>query len=203
MTWPALATQPRFLQASDWQWRNRTSIRTIVVHTTECRELTGDAAGVATMFSKPRFSRTGERLWGSSQLVVDAREVWECVKPEHEAFGAKGGDVNATGYHIEHCGYAAQTAEEWADVFSLGELQLSAAAAACIAAHYDVPVVRLTPEQLAAGERGFCGHRDVTAAYHVVGGHSDPGTAFPWDAYLATVAEFVARIKATVSTVGQ
>ena len=42
-------------------------------------------------------------------------------------------------------------------------------------------------EQLAAGERGIIGHRDATEAFETVGGHSDPGSTWPWDSYLAAI----------------
>jgi N-acetyl-anhydromuramyl-L-alanine amidase AmpD len=187
IAWTPGAAPSRFVQASDWRWLNRSSARLIVVHTTECREVTGAAPAVASFFSKPRFDAHGNRLWGSSHLVIDANTIIECVKPEHEAYGAKGGDANATGYHVELCGFAAQTSEDWQDAYSRGELALAARAASCVAAHFGIPALRLTPEEIATGASGFCGHRDITAAYHVAGGHSDPGPAFPWDAFLSAV----------------
>ena len=187
ITWSALERPPRFVQASDWRWLNRNEIDLIVVHTTECREVKGAAGNVAGFFSHPRFAPDGSRLWGSSHLVTDAAEVIECVRPQHEAYGAKGGHANTRGYHIEHCGYAAQTPVEWDDVYSRGELALSARAAACVAAAYGIPVRKLTPLQVANGERGFCGHLDVSRAWNVRGGHVDPGIGFPWGSYIAAV----------------
>lgn len=181
VTWSALERSPQWLQARDWRWLNRKDVRLIVIHTTECHESKGSAAAVAGFFTTQRKDP------GSSHLVVDASEIWECVKPQHEAFGARGGDANATGYHIEHCGYAAQTPVQWDDAFSKGELALSARAAACVAGRYGIPVRKLTPLQVANGERGFCGHLDVSRAWNVRGGHVDPGVGFPWSSYLAAV----------------
>lgn len=181
--WPALAVPPRFLQAHHWTWRQRKEIRLIVVHTTECREIAGSAASVAYYF----HGQMPPGREASSHLVVDSSAIWECVKPEHEAWAARGGDANVNGYHIEHCGFAAQTPLEWGDAFSRGELGLSARAAACIAGRYGIPVVKLTPLQVAQGASGFCGHSDITWAFHVVGGHSDPGVGFPWASWLEAV----------------
>lgn len=187
IAWTPGAAPSRFVQASDWRWLNRSAVRLIVIHTTECREVAGAAPAVASFFSKPRLDAHGNRLWGSSHLVVDSTTIIECVKPMHEAYGAKGGDANATGYHVELCGFAAQTAADWQDAYSRGELALAARAVACVAAHFGVPIVHLTPDEIAAGASGFCGHRDITQAFHVIGGHSDPGVEFPWDAFLGLV----------------
>lgn len=181
MIWSALPSPPKWLQARHWTWLQRKSVRLIVVHTTECREAVGDAIAVANFFHGANAPQA------SSHLVVDANEIVECVKPEHAAWGARGGDANANGYHIEHCGFAAQTPLEWDDAFSRGELALSAKAAACVAGHFGIPVVKLTPLQVAQGASGFCGHRDITRAWNVVGGHSDPGIGFPWAAWLEAV----------------
>lgn len=181
--WPALAAPPKWLQARHWTWLQRKDIRLIVVHTTECREIAGSAASVAYYFHG--VMPPGREA--SSHLVVDSSSIWECVKPEHEAWAARGGDANHSGYHIEHCGFAAQTPLEWDDAFSRGELALSAKAAACIAARYGIPPVKLTPAQVARGDRGFCGHLDVTRAWNVQGGHVDPGVGFPWASWLEAV----------------
>jgi hypothetical protein len=181
--WPLLAKPPAFVQADvgSWRWLGRTDVRQIVVHTTECHEVAGAAIGVATFFKHPR------PVVGASHLVVDSTAVVECVRSEHEAYGAKGGSTNLIAYHIEHCGYAAQTPVQWGDAYSRGELELSARAAACVARWYGIPATKLTPEQVAAGTSGFCSHLDVTRAWHVMGGHVDPGIGFPWTSYLERV----------------
>ncbi len=187
VAWKALGAPPRRVQAFDWRWLDRESIRLLVIHTTECGEVHGAASGVAAYFHTAAKDAAGNRLWRSSHLVVDAAEVIECVSPQHEAYAARGGNANATGYHIELCGHAAQTPLEWEDAYSRGELELAARAAADVAARYGIPPVKLTPVQIANGASGFCGHRDITAAWHVPGGHSDPGVGFPWGSFLARV----------------
>lgn len=187
IAWKALGAPPRHIAAFDWRWLGRDAVRLIVMHTTECGEMHGAASGVAAYFAQPAHAPDGSRLWRSSHLVVDASEVIECVRPEHEAYGAKGGNANTTGYHIELCGHAAQTPLEWHDAYSNGELELAARAAADVAGHFGIPVVHLTPLQIASGASGFCGHRDVTRAFHVIGGHADPGVGFPWTEFLGAV----------------
>ena len=45
---------------------------------------------------------------------------------------------------------------------------------------YTIPPVRLTTAQILDGKtKGFCTHADITAAYKVVGGHTDPGVNAP------------------------
>ena len=56
-------------------------------------------------------------------------------------------------------------------------------ARACV--EFGVPVVKVSPEQLRAGVRGICGHRDVTQAWHE-GDHTDP-EPFPWGTFIGYV----------------
>lgn len=181
MLWPALERPPPFVQAHDWRWLNRTDVRQIYIHTAECSESRGSASAVAHWFGTRRDTP------GSSHLVIDASEVWECVKPQHEAFGAKGGNANLWGYHIELAGRASQTPVQWDDAFSRGELALAARAAACVAAHYGIPALKLGPDGVARGDMGFAGHLDATRAWNVRGGHVDPGIGFPWASFLEAV----------------
>lgn len=190
--WPALDRPPTFLQARHWSWLNRRDVRLIVMHTAECSESKGAAAAVANYFHGDGAPQA------SSHLVVDATEIWECVRPEHEAWAAVGGDTNRTGYHVELCGRAAQGVTGWADAYSQAQLTLAAKAVACIAARYGIPCTKLTPAQVAAGAKGFCGHVDVTKAYRVIGNHAhtDPGPAFPWAGFL----DVVQRVRPAAAT---
>jgi hypothetical protein len=55
---------------------------------------------------------------------------------------------------------------------------------------YDVPLVWLAPEELLAGKRGLCQHRQVTAAYPKEGhGHYDCGVAYPTDVLIQWAKE--------------
>ena len=107
----------------------------------------------------------------------------QCVKEDVVAWGAPG--ANRFGVHLEHAGYAEQTPDEWNDDYSRACLARSAELAREIALRYDIPFRRLTPDELKNGEKGFCGHIDVTIAFSGGKGHTDPGAWFPWDHYLA------------------
>ncbi len=171
--------QMDFIQARHWQWADRDAIRLIVVHTMESPEKPGTARAVAKWFAGATAPMA------SAHVCVDNVEQIECVKPQHIAFGAPG--ANRDGYQIEHAGRAAQSALDWQDPFSVAMLVLSARQAASIAHRYIIPATKLGAAELLAGAHGFCGHVDVTQAYHK-STHTDPGPHFPWEQYLALVA---------------
>lgn len=168
-----------FLQARNYTPADRDHLDTITLHTMQAVEKPGTALAVCRWFA----SATAPQA--STHLNCDCDEAWESVKPSDVAWGAKGN--NSRSYHIEHAGYHYQSEADWDDDYSRRMLQLSAKYARMVADHFDIPVVKLSPEQLAAGERGFVGHHDVTLAFSVPGGHVDPGPNFPWDHYLSLV----------------
>lgn len=51
---------------------------------------------------------------------------------------------------------------------------------------YNIPPVKLTPAELRAGKKGFCGHLETGQAWGETD-HVDPGAGFPWDIYLGYV----------------
>lgn len=152
----------------------------IVIHTMEAPERPKTALNVALWFGGPQAPEA------SAHYCVDASETIQCVKEDVVAWAAPG--ANRDGIHIEHAGYASQTSEEWEDDYSKQMLARSAALAADIAKRYQIPVVKLTPEDLANPvASGFCGHVDVTQGRMGGHGHTDPGPSFPWGDYLALV----------------
>lgn len=158
----------------------------IVLHTMEAPERAGTALAVATWFAGP------EAPQASAHFCVDSLETFQCVPLSQAAWAAPG--ANTRGVHIEHAGYASQTDPEWADEYSEAVLTRSAALAVQLARTYSVPLVRLFPADLVAGKRGFCGHVDVTNAFDHGKGHTDPGPRFPWDRYLAKIADLASTI---------
>ena len=155
--------------------------RVIVLHTMEAPEKGETAEAVAKFFAK------GDRR-ASAHACVDNNSVVQCVEDKDIAWGAKG--ANADGLHIEMAGSFRQTAEQWADLYSQAVLALAAQVAARFCVDHAIPAVRLTTEQLLAGERGIVGHDQVVAAYpagQVAAEHQDPGTAFPWDEFMKQV----------------
>ena len=151
----------------------------IVIHTMEAPEKPGTARAVANWFSGPNAPQA------SAHYCIDAVDVIQCVPEDVIAWAAPG--ANRRGIHLEHAGYAGQSAEGWLDEYSRRVLGLSAELAADIARRHEIPIERLTVDQLKAGARGFCGHVDVTNAFNGGKGHTDPGPAFPWELYLELV----------------
>ena len=156
----------------------------IVIHTMENAEKPGSADAVASWFGglNPSYKAPP----ASAHYCVDSDSTVQCVRDMDVAWHAPG--LNNNGLGIEHNGFARQTPEEWSDGASEATLQRSAKLVMALSVRYDIPIVRLTPEMLLAGERGICGHNDATVAFPGPGRtHSDPGPSFPWTHYLELI----------------
>jgi hypothetical protein len=160
--------------------RKASSIRHVVVHSTEG----GTAASVAAYFA------TTARA--STQLVVDEVECYRCVPDLVIPWGAPG--VNATGLHVELCGFARWTRETW--LAHDATLHRSAAKAALWCWTFGIPRRWLTVDELRAGKSGLCRHSDASRAFPTRDPHSDPGPGFPRDVYLDYVRAYHAEIRA-------
>jgi hypothetical protein len=158
--------------------RRASSVRHVVIHSTEG----GTAASVAAFFA------TTARA--STQLVVDDRECYRMVPDLVIPWGAPG--VNSSGLHIEHCGFARWSREQW--IAHMPTLERSAAKAARWCWIFKIPRRWLSVAELRAGRAGFCTHVDATRAFPGSSGHWDPGPGFPKDVYLALVRRFYREI---------
>lgn len=176
----------KLVQAKNYTPANRTAIDLVVIHDMEYPERAGAAAWCADFFAGPNAPKA------SAHYCVDAEMIVQCVQEKDVAWHAPGG--NAKGIGIEHAGYARQTADEWLDAYSVASLQLSAELTAQICNRYGIPVTRPSVEELKAGARGIVGHIDCTNAFSGGKGHTDPGEGFPWDWYLARVAQHLALL---------
>ena len=65
-------------------------------------------------------------------------------------------------------------------------LKLSAKLVAKKCVKYNIPVRKLSAEELRAGKRGIVGHKEVSDAFGM-SSHSDPGPNFPWAWYIERV----------------
>jgi N-acetyl-anhydromuramyl-L-alanine amidase AmpD len=168
----------QFIQARNYgPHRGVADIRWIVIHTMQAPEKPYTARSVAHWFASSSAPKA------SAHYCIDSLEVIECVHESDVAWGAPG--ANRYGVHLEHAGYAEQTPDEWNDDYTTACLGRSAELASRIAQRYGIPFRRLTPAELKAGQKGFCGHIDCTIAFSGGKGHTDPGAWFPWDRYLA------------------
>jgi hypothetical protein len=125
----------------------------------------------------------------STHYFVDQNSIVQCVYTWDRAnacyfYG------NRLGIQYELCG-TVQSRAQWLDPASDATLANAARQIARDCAKYGLPVRRLTVAQMRNGEKGICGHVDVTNAYGL-GDHTDPGPQFPWDVLLARVQQFLA-----------
>lgn len=171
-----------FVPARHFGWASRTAIDVIVLHSAEVGEFHSSAESVAAFF------KNGPPKPASAHYCVDDDSIVQCVRDKDIAFHAPG--VNQRSLGIEQAGYAKQTREEWLDPYGQRMLRLVARLVAAKAAEYQVPLVWLTPAELAAGQRGLCQHIDVTKAFPGKGaGHYDCGPNYPKDVVLQWALE--------------
>jgi hypothetical protein len=173
--------------------RNR-PVQYVVIHYTAGSEgPTSAEAGAA--YDKTRTDGTSTHCFADSNSVV--REVPDTDRAHHARFHG-----NEIGLGLELCG-TAQTRAQWLDAASLPTLRLGAKQTAEWCRDHGLPVRRLSVAQTRAayyaapGYRpfGIVGHVDCTEAYPEDSGtHTDPGPEFPWDVFLAMVAEELAPI---------
>jgi N-acetyl-anhydromuramyl-L-alanine amidase AmpD len=173
---------PPFIEAKNYSRANRVELGVVVIHTAETPEIHKEAVNVANFFAG--IGCTAPQA--SAHYVVDDSAVIQCVLECDMAWHAGSGNGHSIG--IEHAGYASQTPEQWDDDYSRAVLANSAKLVARLCKRFDIPIVRITPAELAAGAKGFCGHCDVNDAFSKPGsGHRDPGISFPWATYLAMI----------------
>lgn len=181
----------RFVQATHFTVPTTPrQVNLIVIHTIESPEDKDRA------FNTARWTFAGPNAReASTHYLVDANEIVQAVDESNIAWGAEG--VNGRGIHIEHAGYANQSASQWDDEYSRKELELSAQLAADIASRYGIPARFVDEAGLKAGESGFTGHVNVNNM--MTDGkrdrrpfdHNDPGPNFPWEYYLGRVRYYM------------
>lgn len=155
--------------------------RFIVIHTTEGSSHSQSAEDGAAY--------DGRRTDGTStHYFVDDSSTVQCVRTTDRAHTA-GYSGNMWGIQYELCARASYGTAWWTGgSYAKAMLRRAARQAARDAQHYGIPVKRITPRDLLAGGRGFCGHVDVTNAWREVD-HTDPGPSFPWSMFLDMVNE--------------
>ena len=157
-------------------------IRVVVIHDMEFPERPDSAEVIAHDFAtRPATSKA------SAHVCVDNNSIVQCVRDRDIAYAAPG--ANSDGIQIELTGYGKQTREQWLDPYSVGVLSWGAYATSEYCIKYGIPVVHLTNAQLKTGQKGIVGHYQVSEVYKK-SDHADPGKNFPWDVFLAMVAQF-------------
>ncbi len=151
--------------------RQLSKIRLIVIHSTEG----GSASGAAGWF-------TNKASGGSAHVVVDDKECYRTLPDDVIPWGAKGGRANEDGLHIEFTGYAKWSRDEW--LKHKEEIKKGAAIISNWAKTYNIPLVFLDSEDLEKdgnSAHGITTHNELTKAFKIDGGHTDPGSGFPMD----------------------
>lgn len=111
----------------------------------------------------------------SAHAYVDNGGVLGSLRLDRQAWAAYT-YANANGIHIEMCLRGDRTRTR----------QITAALVRQLALMTGIPMVKISPVQVAAGWRGVCGHRDITIGLGV-GDHTDPGADFPWSTFMTWV----------------
>jgi hypothetical protein len=176
-----------YLGAKYFGVRRTNPVRLAVIHDAEFPEVLHGARGVAKYFQNP-----DPGVKPSAHISVDNQEVIQSVRDSYVANAAPG--ANHDGIHIELVGYQGQSVGDWLDNYSLGVLALAADATAQYCLKYDLPAIKLTNEELAAGKKGIVGHNQVSQVYKQ-STHTDPGPNFPWYLFIGMVAE-IKRLRA-------
>ena len=147
----------------------------VVIHDTGNDATAHQEAHYAAHRTDPRSN------WTSSHFYVDTAGPLGSLPLDLQAWAAYD-YANAHGWHIEMCGF--NTGQPGA--VPQTTIDHAAKLARTLADRAGIPLVKLTPDQVAAGARGICGHYDITVGLHV-GDHTDPGPAFNWAGFMATV----------------
>jgi hypothetical protein len=156
----------------------------------EAPEAGTTAENVAAYFAKSATQ-------ASAHWCVDNNSRVRCVYDDNSAWAMP--PANEYSLNVEMAGYAAQTAVQWDDAYSLAMMKIAALCVAEWCVKYDIPVRHLTTAQIKAREKGIAGHVDVNRAFHA-SDHTDPGPHFPWVHFLievkAQVQDLSAKMKA-------
>lgn len=151
--------------------RGGKKVRLLIVHTAEGARTN---AGLGAYFANKAnqvSSHAGIDDHGIETFVPYDQAAWTCRS------------ANAIADQVELCGFAAWNRLNWVsnhpNMLSLLAQWLRERAAA-----RGIPLRKLTPAQVAAGESGVIAHVDWTVGMKD-GTHTDCGTGFPWDVVMA------------------
>lgn len=173
-------------QVKDWtsrfgfgQPRNTSLIRAICIHVTVNTPGT-PAENVANYQIQSESGSYHELVDTGANVLIENTDDWLSWSA-----GPKG---NWCALHRSYVMRGTESQAEWRKYDAM--LRAGAQRDAQWAKKYNIPVVKLTPAELRAGKRGFCGHHDVSLAWGE-SDHVDPGAGFPWDYYLQLVREYM------------
>jgi hypothetical protein len=146
------------------------SVRLIVLHTAE---------GARTIESLGNFfAQSSSQVSSHAGSDDKVNTIGEYVKRPNKAWTQS--SFNSAAVSIEICGFAAWSRSEWLDNHP-NMLENTAKWVAEEAAHFGIPITKLSPSAAQGSGRGVCQHVDLGPAG---GGHTDCGAGFPMDEVL-------------------
>ena len=149
-----------------------------MLHSTEG----GTAASVARYFQSSRAR-------GSAHLVVDDYECQRCLPNSAVPWAAPG--ANYAGFHIEQCGFAKWSSEEWRS--HRATLQRAAYKTALYCSNFGIPPVFRKAADLKARRPGITTHVECSEAFG--GTHWDPGPGWPRSLFMTLVRRYLKEIE--------
>lgn len=126
---------------------------------------------------------------GSTNLGLDNDSITMYLPDNVIPWGAP--YANTQGLHVEQMGFAHWSRKEWFDNAE-GTLLRMAWLVARKCEKFDLPIKFLDAHDILAGRRGVTDHRQCTKAYKIAGGHTDPGSGYPWE-HVLSEARVIAR----------
>lgn len=144
----------------------------------------GRAQSTAAYFALPQSGGSAQYVCdvvGETHCVPDNVISWNAPPNEHSIgieVCAEGGDPSAAPLNYSR--------EQWLSPQAWPAVQRAADRTAELCHRFGIPMVRIGPGALLAGQAGVCGHVDVSQAWHQ-SDHSDPGPGFPWTEFMAAV----------------
>jgi hypothetical protein len=161
-----MALKRVWIPSPNYSSRGGASVRLIVLHTAE---------GARTIESLGSFFQ-GD-VSASSQVGTDDKvnTVGEYVSRGNKSWTQS--EFNPVATSNELCGFASWSTDEWRNNHA-NMLANCAAWIAEEAAHFGIPITRLSASQAQGSGRGVCQHVDLGSRG---GGHHDCGSGFPMD----------------------
>lgn len=166
----------RWVEPKSWTNANRGSVQLVVIHTTE-----GSAHDTSAEDGAAYDARRTDGT--STHYFHDSNSTIQCVLTADMAHTARG-QGNRRGIHHELCTRAGKA--KWLDEYHDAMLRRAAKQVARDCRKWGIPARKLSVRQVSNGDKGICGHYDITLAFGQ-STHTDPGVNFPWDRFIAMV----------------
>lgn len=160
------------------QSRGGTKVTWVVVHTAEGIRKASD---LVAFFNRSTNS--------SCHAVADDKALLDNLVPYEKAAWTLR-DGNNSSDNLELCGFAKWTREQWLTEHQ-GMLNFAAEWIRNRCQARGIPIRKLDPAGVRAGQSGVIGHVDYSKGTGD-GDHYDPGPGFPWDIVIARAAQTLA-----------